>query len=125
MENSPQDTNSNYSTRIEKALTAVGELGAAGETLCLVLKVQAGMAFVVSLAAILWLVFHGYSALICWLLGLVCLFQVIVFFYLSQFVEGLAKANMETLRTTLSCLCLSAGLPDSCYVPDDTDEPAL
>jgi len=125
MAESTQDTQAAYSIRIKAAWHAGAKIGAAGEMLCLIFRVQSVLAFCASLAVILWLIFHGYSTLVCGLIGLGCIFQVLLFLCLAQFVDALAKAQMETLRTTLSCLCLSKGLPDG-FLPadDEKDEPA-
>ena len=94
----------------------------AGGTLCALLRVQKGIAFCATLGAILWFIFHGYPVVVCFLVALACIFQIVLFLYLAAFVDALAKAQAEMLRSALSSMCLSAGVPDPEIPQDEEDD---
>ncbi|WP_040550091.1 hypothetical protein [Pedosphaera parvula] len=122
MPNQPLDVQSQYTRRINDAQAARAKLAVAGETLDSVLRIQTGVVFCAALGIILWLIFHGYSTIVCFLVGLGSLFQVVVFYFLSGFVRALTQTQVETLRSSLSCMCLSAGIPDPELPTDESED---
>src|SRR4051812_42367887 len=101
-----------YASRINAAQTARAKLAVAGEFVVMLLRIQAGVAFCATLGVIIWMVFHGYTVWPIFFVGLAWVFQVVLFLYLASFAQALTETQVETMRSSLTTMCLTLGLPD-------------